>query len=493
MVRFGFITLLLTSLAAAQFTPVAHEAYYQTVTLESPPGAIIEVSGLAPMPDGKLAVATRRGEVWVVANPCAEPATHTNLRWSRHAEGLHEILGLCYHDGALYATQRSEVTRLSDLNQDGLADEYLCASRGWSVSGAYHEYAYGPVFDAEGNMHNTLNCSMGKTWMGAGEEASNHLWRGWSIMTPKGKSRPMGFSAGYRSPSGLCANAAGEIFANDQQGNWVPTSPIMHVQAGAFYGHADALANQDHPASLLKSRPQVREDLTIAQAIDQIHGYRPPAVWLPYIKFGQSTTGMSFDQTDGKFGPFTHQLFVGEFVFAGVNRVSLQKVRGQYQGACYPFVSALQCAVLSLNFLQDGSMILGQTNRGWNSYGNRPHGLQRLKPTGRVPLEILKLEAVRGGFEFTFTLPVEATDGWQQTKGSSHTYHHHSKYGSPEIDQKPLALRDWQLSSDGLRLQVQCSNMRAGYVHEFELPEIQSQSGETLWHRTCAYTLNLIP
>jgi glucose/arabinose dehydrogenase len=493
MVRSCLLLFLAVNGLWAQFTPVPHEAYYRTLTLQTPTDAIIEVGGLAPLPDGRLAVATRRGEVWILAKPTAEPPTAANLGWSRFAEGLHEILGLTFHDGALYATQRSEVTRLTDRNADGRADEYLCASSGWGVSGAYHEYAYGPVFDAQGNMHNTLNCSMGKTWKGAGEEAKHPLWRGWSIMTPKGYTKPVGFSAGYRSPSGLCRNAAGEIFANDQQGNWVPTSPIIHVQQGAFYGHADALGDQAQTGSLLKQRPEVREDLSVAKAITQIKGYHPPAVWLPYIKFGQSTTGMHFDETAGRFGPFTDQLFVGEFVFAGVNRVSLQRVRGQYQGACYPFVSALQCAVLSLNFLQDGSMIVGQTNRGWNSYGDKPQGLQRLIPTGKVPFEVLRLEAIPGGFEFTFTKPVRANSAWGQTKAQSYTYQHHGKYGSPEIESEPLRLNQWSLSPDGLRLSVACENLRAGFVHEFELPPLISSQGEKIWHQICAYTLNQLP
>jgi hypothetical protein len=226
--------------------------------------------------------------------------------------------------------------------------------------------------------------------------------------------------------------------------------------------------------------------------MEQLPHYSPPAVWFPYVKFGQSPTGLRCDETGGKFGPFEKQLFVGEFVLSGVNRVYLEKVGGEYQGACFPFINGLQSAVLAVNFLKDGSMVVGQSNRGWNSYGNRPFGIQRLVPTGKIPLEVKKLEALKDGFRFTFTRPIKAAK-WVQTKAQSYTYLFTAKYGSPETDTVPLQLSGWQLSKDGITLTVKCANLRPGYVHEFELPVVHSQDGSPLWHRLSAYTLNRIP
>ncbi len=484
----GIALLALSSLLSAQ----DQADYYRTVTLETPAGVNFEASGLDQLPDGRLAVALRKGEVWIIRNPTAEPPTVKALGYQRFASGMHEILGLAVHEGDVYVTQRSEVTRLRDTDDDGVADEYLTASKGWGVSGAYHEYAYGPVFDREGNMYNTLNCSMGKAWAGAGDQAEHPLWRGWTVMTPKGSTKATGFAAGLRSPCGIGSNAEGDLFGTDQQGNWVPTSPIMHIRRGAYFGHADSITDMKRPDSPVKPPAKVLDGITVAEAVTQVPGFCLPAVWLPYVKFGQSTTGLRCDQTGGKFGPFEKQLFIGEFVLSGVNRVFLEKVGGEYQGACFPFVSGLQSAVLTLNFLPDGSMMVGQSNRGWNSYGSKSYGLQRLVPTGRVPLEIQKLEAIPGGFRFSFTHPIQRAD-WSETQGQSYTYLHTAKYGSPEIDPQPLKLSDWNLAADGRSLTVQVANLRAGYVHEFELPELKSSEGLPLWHRLCAYTLNKLP
>ena len=76
--------------------------------------------------------------------------------FSRFAQGLHEALGLAYHDGSLYTTQRSELTRLRDVDGDGKADVYETV-QAWPLSGNYHEYSFGPVFGPKGEMTVTLN------------------------------------------------------------------------------------------------------------------------------------------------------------------------------------------------------------------------------------------------------------------------------------------------------------------------------------------------
>jgi hypothetical protein len=452
--------------------------YYRIETYELPKGVNFEASGLAVTAEGKLAVGLRKGEVWVEGKD----------GFQLFASGLHEILGLAWHDGALYATQRAEVTKLRDTDGNGKADEYLTASTGWGVSGAYHEYAYGPVFDAQGNAYTSLNCSMGKAWKGAGDEEKHPLWRGWVVRTTKeGKLEP--WCAGFRSPCGIGQDADGEIFVTDQQGNWMPTTPLFHIRKGAYFSHADSIPDAMRPESPVKIAAKQPDGITVAEAMKTVQGYTPPAVWLPYVKMGQSGTGIVCDKSDGKFGPFEKQLFLGEFVLSGVNRVFLEKVGGEYQGACFPFVEGLQCAALALTTLPDGSLVVGESNRGWNSKGNRPFGLQKIVWTKKTPLEVQKMELTKSGFRFTFTLPVDKASVSELT-GQSYTYPFQSKYGGEELDTKPLEITSATLSDDGLILEVAIGNLRTGYVHEFELPQLKAKDGMPLWHRMAYYTVN---
>jgi hypothetical protein len=39
-------------------------------------------------------------------------------------------------------------------------------------------------------------------------------------------------------------------------------------------------------------------------------------------------------------------------------------------------------------------------------------------------------------------------------------------------------------------LEVTIANLREGYVHEVELPQLKAKDGTPLWHRMAYYTLN---
>ena len=130
---------------AQQRTPTEDD-YYRIVTLPVPEGILLEVGGVATMPDGRIAICTRRGDVWMVENPNGE---NGSPKFTLFASGLHEALGLLYHDGALYSAQRGELTKLVDRNGDGRADLYETV-HAWPLSGHYHEYSYGPKLTSEG-------------------------------------------------------------------------------------------------------------------------------------------------------------------------------------------------------------------------------------------------------------------------------------------------------------------------------------------------------
>src|SRR5206468_1156862 len=116
--------------------------------------------GLAFRPDGKLLACTRRGEVWLIHNPLADnPA---DVKMTKFATGLHEALGL-YVDtnNVVYVVQRPELTKLTDTDGDDVADEYETVNASWGVSGDYHEFAFGPARDKDGNFYVTLNVGFG--------------------------------------------------------------------------------------------------------------------------------------------------------------------------------------------------------------------------------------------------------------------------------------------------------------------------------------------
>jgi glucose/arabinose dehydrogenase len=134
----GAVAFGLSLSVFAQESP-KEEDFFKIFKVPAPEGTLLEVGGLAMMPNGNLAVSTRRGDVFIVANPTSQRPYFTKF-----ASGLHEILGLAYHEGSLYMAQRGELTKLTDLNSDGKADWYETIAS-WPISAHYHEWRSGMV------------------------------------------------------------------------------------------------------------------------------------------------------------------------------------------------------------------------------------------------------------------------------------------------------------------------------------------------------------
>ena len=448
-------------------------------------GIALEVSGMAWAPDGKLAVAIRKGEVWMLDGVLGAP---DKVQYKLFASGLHEPLGALWDGDSLLVTQRTEMTRLRDTDGDGVADEYLTAGNGWNVSGAYHGYAYGPRRDGHGNLWVALNVDMGE------RSANKAPWRGWGgTITSYGDFRPM--VAGLRSPCGLGANLAGDMFCVDQQGTWVPATPIYHLREGAFFLNPEGIASQDLPASPLKLSAKVPEKVAYPDALHALPEMRPPAVWLPYVKMGRSGTDLAVCNAQGKFGPFDGQMMVAEFTDAKVSRVFMEKVDGEYQGAAFPFLSGFASGLVRLLFAPDGSLMVGMTSRGWSSLGTKSYGLQRVRWNGTAPFAIHEMHALPDGFELLFTEPVDAATAADPTSYSmtNYTYFYSGAYGSDEIQTQPNAITAATMSDDHLRVRLKVEGLRELYVHELRCEGVRSSTGAPLDHPDAYYTLNHRP
>jgi hypothetical protein len=87
----------------------------------------LEVSSIELLPDGKLALGTRRGEIWTAAN--VGDADPSKVQYQLFASGQHEVLGLAFKDNALFATNRYEIVRITDENGDGRGDVFKTSTR----------------------------------------------------------------------------------------------------------------------------------------------------------------------------------------------------------------------------------------------------------------------------------------------------------------------------------------------------------------------------
>ena len=484
LVRFFCTIFILSSLTLSH----AQEApYYQIEDLPIPEDIFLEVGGLVFLPDGSLAACTRRGEIWICKDPYSKVANRSD--WTRFAQGLHEPLGLNYRDGAIYAVQRGELTRMRDENGDGKADVYETVYS-WPLSGNYHDYSYGPLFLPNGNMMVALNLS----WIGYG--ASLVKWRGWMLeITEDGEMMP--YATGMRSPAGFGLDGDGELFYSDNQGDWVGSGRVTHVEKGDFVGNPQGLKWAAEPNSPVELRFDNFQDSMgiLYDVAQQIEGIKSPVAWFPHAVMGISTSSILRDETQGRFGPFEDQMFIGDQGQSKIMRMYLEKVNGEYQGIIFPFREGFSSGVLRTVWGKDGSMFVGMTNRGWASTGKAPYGIQRLKWTGRTPFEIKAVNATPNGFKLTFTQPVNTPLAQNPANYSisGFTYKYHSTYGSPAINIQQCPITDASVSPDGLSVELTVEGLRQGYVHEIKADKLTNKSGNKLLHPIGYYTLNYIP
>jgi glucose/arabinose dehydrogenase len=441
-----------------------------------PEGEVVEVGGIAFPDEHTIAVSTRRGRVWLIDGGLDEDPS--DARWTRFADGLYEGLGLDTDGDALLVLQRGELSRLRDVDGDRLVDDIELVTDDWGLSDNYHEFAFGLPRDAQGNRYISFNLGFMEPEWWHGQAVVPY--RGWIMqVSPEGDITP--WAHGFRSPCGLGFDAEGRLLATDNQGDWMPTSPIYVVERDGFHGH---------PASLRWTEAFLREG-RLSNDREPIDIERvPAAIWIPY-EWSRSTGNLVTDTTGGGFGPFEGQLFVAELTTGRVLRAEIEDIDGVSQGAVWPFVDRVG-SVARVAFAPDGSLICGLTNRGWG--GLAPgHGLRRIRFTGAVPMEMKHVRLVPGGFDIEFTHPVAGDVSQSQVHVDTWDYNWWWKYGSPEQRRSEIPVGGTSLSPDRRILHLSLPMLRAGRVAKIRLDNISGDGERPLRHNEVAYTINRLP
>ena len=468
--------------------------YYEVQEVLLPVGVSPEIGGLAFNSKGELVVLTRRSGI-LIGKPNADPAKFEWRTFSDHS--MHNPMGLLLEsDSQMLIPQMAELTRVRDSDGDGAADEYEAVSTAWGVSGNYHETNAGPVPDGKGNWfiaigtasHNgpTFDYVRGE-FSRIGRRGRNYSavsYKGWVVkITPEGDLIP--WASGFRANNGIAMSPDGDLWVTDNQGDWRGTSPLYHVQKDHFYGH---------PSSLVWDRdffPSQGDPLEYG--VDRLNEKRTPAaVQLPHGIVCNSPAEPVFDTTNGQFGPFAGQMFLGDIAGRRIVRVMLEKVGGFYQGACVFLLeqSGLRGGNNRFAFSPSGdSLYVGQTYRGW---GSPEEGLQRIVYKGVVPMEVRNMSLTETGFDLTFTKPLspQAAADAARFKVQSYRYEYGYKYGSPQLDKVNEKVETLSLSEDGLTVSLQLGGLKTGKIYQVDLENMFSKDGLPVINTMICYTVN---
>lgn len=488
------VTLVLAGTARTDAMP---SEYYSVEDIALPKHVAPEIGGLAFNSKGELVVLLRRHGI-IIGKPTSDPDT---FEWRTFTDvSMHNAMGLLLEsDDTMLVSQMAELTRISDSDGDGLADSFEAVSTSFGLSGNYHETSGGPIPDGRGNWFLAIGTASHNgpvfyhtrgEYSPIGRRGRNYSaveYRGWVIKVhPDGSTTP--WASGFRANNGIALNTDDSLWVTDNQGDWIGTSPIYHIEKDKFYGH---------PASLVWDKKWRHGD-PLNHPISSLDRKRTrAAVLLPQGEMCNSPAEPIFDTTRGAFGPFKGQMFVGDIAGRRILRVMLEKVRGQYQGACIKFVenSGLRGGNNRFTWSPDGSSLyVGQTFRGW---GNPEEGLQRIVYRKNPPFDPKSIHITPEGFRITFTHPIDSNTcaDVENIKVQSFYYDYGFRYGSPKRDITNLTVASVSPGTDGSSITITLApdSMKVAKVYQIDLNNMNSRAGLPLIHQSLFYTANQLP
>ncbi len=370
-----------------------------TLTLpeENPWNAWLRTSALDFFDDGRAAVCTYGGDVWLVDGV---DAGLERLVWTRFVAGLYEPMGLKVVDGKVLVTCRDGIVRLHDHNGDGQADQVERLFADPDVSATFHAFNFDLQVDPEGWL---LYAKSG--------QYTDYDQGGAILRVAPDGSRYEVWATGLRTPNGMGIASDGTPLVSDNQGNWIPASKITRAERGAFMGVFPAIDT---------NRPGMRTRTD----------FQPPVLWMPQ-GFDSSSGGQLFVE-DARFGPLAGLHLHTSFGKGWMYPLDLDTSGPVAQGAAWrlPFQFAAGIQRLRTNPADGQVYAVGLS--GWQGPAGGQDGcLQRVRWTGRGGPMLTGARLVEGGLRLAFSaaLPegAELEAGartwnyrWTQNYGSAH-------------------------------------------------------------------------
>ncbi len=409
------------------------------------------------------------GKVWALTNTQGDDPEAVTV--TEVATGLFEPVGMKFINDELHVTQRSAITRLRDTNGDGFYETKDNIGGGW-VTDNYHHFHFG-LLERDGFAYTALSTAIHKDYPGlSGPNPPHH---GSLVRTNLATGEVTYLAGGLRTPNGLGFGPEGEIFQSDNQGAWLPASRLNHLQPGKFYGHYNTTAGGGSPSLFADQPPS------------------PPAVWFPHNEIANSPS-QPLSIPDG---PFAGDMLVGDITLGGINRVSLDKVRGVWQGCIYRFTQGLEGGVNRLAWGPNGTLYVGCIGGGGNwAWNETTFGLQRLTPLSGNPVtfEIAKVTATATGFEIAYTKPVAETllEDPANFTVRQWSYSPTVDYGGSKIGEETLSVSSATASTDRTRVTLVIPGLEKGHV-VYLRSNPPAEDGSQILSSEVWYTLNEIP
>lgn len=370
-------------------------------------------------PNGRLALVTYDGDVWLADGI---EATSGSITWQRFASGLHEPMGLRVLKNTIVVSDRNGLTRLHDQDGNGEADYYESLSNAMAQTAETREFAMSFEAKPEGGYYVAKGGQMGSS---RGKHNGTVL-----EISPDGAQVKV-VATGLRQPFLGLNQRTGVLTASDQQGHWMPATPIHLIKPGAYYGFQPP-----------RFGPKANDGKTITE----------PQLWVPH--FVNQSAARQVWLHDAKMGTLNDSL-----IHVGYNRPAIFKLyfdKDHSQGAIAPLLSNFPTGLLGGRVHpKDGLLYVAGLNI-FGTTGKKIQGLYRVRPT-KQPLHVpISAQVFQEGVVLKFDHEVDpktaalpgsyAVDRWNYRRSNKYGSGHYKPDGTP--GQEPLPVGCVYLSED---------------------------------------------
>jgi glucose/arabinose dehydrogenase len=248
----------------------------------------------------------------------------SRLRTVAESPCLFRVFGLAVREGQIYVSRSGflararkgrieyensgAVSRLSDLDRDGMMDYYedlvegLPGSQGPGTAHANNAIAFGP----DGSLYFTQGAHSDR-------DPVNHAWEGKILRASPDFNEVVVYASGLRNPFGLVRGRDGLLFATDNDVNAPsPGDELNLIKEGADYGHPYVIGDEDGGGMFVK--PLLLSDAT------------------------SSFAGMAYSDSPSLPEEYRGCLFVADFLGSRILRVTVTRDGGVYSARTTPFV-----------------------------------------------------------------------------------------------------------------------------------------------------------
>jgi cytochrome c2 len=390
---------------------------------------------------GDAAGVTFDGDVWLISGLKGDLEA---VRWKRFASGLHEPMSIVARNGEILVFDRNGIWKLVDSNGDKECDRYEMFCNLFAQTAETREFPNSMKLGPKGELYISKGGQEGTT---RGKHNGTVI-----KVAADGKSFEV-IGYGLRQPF-IGVNAqTGLVTASDQQGHYVPSTPLHIIRDHQFYGHLPTIAEKEkYPESIAE-----------------------PLTWIPHPVNPSGVT-----QTwllGSKMGPVD-----GELIHIGYNRPELFRVLqnthfAKPQAALVSFSREFDFPTLNAIVNPADGQLYVTGFQVWGTVVKRLSGLARVRWTGKPRVLLEEVTPTDKGLVLRFNAKLDAKLATNPESYSAErwNYKRTPEYGSPHLKLDGSNGQEWMnasstyLSADGKSVLVAfpemktCHQMRIGW------------------------------